>query len=67
MSGGGWGLISVGANNWVYHLQVNGPVTGGTYKWGEVGAYIQGAYKGMYFFLFTGTWACNWGEVGEFQ
>ena len=36
---GGRGLIFAGANNRVYFfcVQVNGPVTGGTCKWGERG------------------------------
>ena len=59
----------MGANNQVYFvcLQVNGPVTGGTYKWGEVGTYIQGAYKGMYFFCLQVNGPVTGGRWGNFS
>ena len=58
----------MGANNRMYYsLFANGPVTGGTYKWGEVGAYIQGAYKGMYLFCLqvNGPLTGGWGNFSE--
>ena len=54
ISGGRWGLISAGANNAVYFfgLQVNGPVTKGTCKWGERGRISVGAYNRVHCFVY---------------
>ena len=47
-------------------LQVNGPVTGGTYKWGEMGL-ISGegdlCPDVSFCCCFTGKWTCNWGNL----
>ena len=47
-------------------LQVNGPVTGGTNKWGERGL-ISGEgdlWPDVSFCCcFTGKWTCNWGNL----
>ena len=47
-------------------LEVNGPVTGGTYKWGERGLKSrEGDVSPDVSFCccFTGKWTCNWGNL----
>ena len=60
--GGGWGLYL----DVLCCLQVNGPVTGGIYKWGERGL-ISGEgdlWPDVSFCrCFTGKWTCNWGNL----
>ena len=39
----------------------------GPYKWGEVGAYIQRAYKGLYFFCVQVNGPVTGGRWGNFS
>ena len=48
--------------NVMFWLQGNGPVTGGTYKWGEGGLYPGGLITRSNV-LFTGKGTCNWGNL----
>ena len=60
ISGRRRGLIFAGANNRLYFfgLQVDGPVTGGGGLYPGGGGLITGCIV-----LFTGKWACNWGNL----
>ena len=63
MGGGGGGLYPRRPiTGCVLCLQVNGPVTEGSYKWEEGGIYPGGLITQCNV-LFTGKWTCNWGNL----